>query len=199
LDRSVAAAVAAAPRSTVTGLFQRHSSPQYRRLKGSSGGGRWGPPGSYPVIYLGRPLESVIAEAYRLLVDPVEGMTGDLVGPRLLLTCEVSVSDVLDLRDPVTLGATGLAPSDLTDRNHEACQRVGTAAHQLGLAGVLVPAATELGETLALFERNLSPGELPVLRSEEIWPRLPPDPRETDLPVEALVRRGIGPRKDIGE
>jgi RES domain-containing protein len=199
LDRSVATAVAAAPRSTVTGLFQRHTSAHYRILTGCSGGGRWGPAGSYPVIYLGRPLESVIVEAYRLLVDPVEGMTGDLVGPRVLLTCEVSVSNVLDLRDPVTLGATGLSSSDLTDRNHEACQRVGMAAHQLGLAGILAPAATELGETLALFERNLSPGELPVLLAEEVWPRLPLDPRETDLPIDALVWRGMDPREDIGE
>src|SRR3954454_7100310 len=98
MDRSLVLAVAEARTTTIEGLFQRHTSLGHRKLTGSAGGGRWGPEGAYPVLYLGRPLESVIVEAYRHLVEPIEGMRADLVGPRRLLTCEVRVSYLLDLR-----------------------------------------------------------------------------------------------------
>jgi RES domain-containing protein len=193
VDRSVIAAVASAPRIHIHGRFQRHTSPQYRTLKSSYGGGRWGPAGAFPVLYLGRPLESVIAEAYRALVDPIEGMRSDLVGPRVLLTCDVSVSDVLDLRDHATVQLIGLTPADLESFDHAACQRVGSAAHQLGLSGILAPAATRLGETLALFERNVASSEAPELVTQEVWAELPPDPREIDLPLDELHRRRSRP------
>lgn len=51
------------------------------------------------------------------------------------------------------------------------------AAHQLGLHGVLAPAATGLGETFAIFEEHLAPDELPRLVDEEVWDSLPADPR----------------------
>ena len=57
------------------------------------------------------------------------------------------------------------------------CQRVGQAAHQLGLHGLIAPAATEVGETLALFEQHLPEAQLPVLTDEALWVTLPPDPR----------------------
>jgi RES domain-containing protein len=128
------------------------------------------------VIYLGRPIQSVLAEAYRRLVDNIEGMTGDLVAPRTVLDVEVRVSQILDLRDPDTLASVGLDPDALVG-GHGPCQRVGQAAHQLGLHGILAPAATELGETLALFERHLTEPELPTIVGEGRWESLPPDPR----------------------
>jgi hypothetical protein len=41
------------------------------------------------VLYLGRPDTSVIAEAYRSLVDAVEGMRPELLGPRRFVTVDV--------------------------------------------------------------------------------------------------------------
>lgn len=52
------------------------------------------------MLYVGRPTASVTIEAYRHLVDDVEGMTADKVGPRTLWTCQIAVSNVLDLREP---------------------------------------------------------------------------------------------------
>lgn len=176
MDRNLAAAVAAGPIIALAGRFQRHTSPKVRTLAGSTAGGRWALPNTYPVIYLGRPVESVLAEAYRLLVDGVEGMTGALVGPRTLFEVDVRVSQVLDLRDPQSLGPLGLDEAALIG-SHGPCQRVGQAAHQLGLHGILAPAATELGETLALFERHLPEVELPVIVDETRWDSLPTDPR----------------------
>src|SRR5207249_11180413 len=126
--------------------------PRFRKLSGSAAGGRWGPAGGYPVLYLGRPVASVAAEAYRHLVDDVDGMTPENVGPRRLLTCEIAVTQILDLRDAANLRRLGLQQSDLLGSNYTNCQLVGQAAHQLELHGVLAPAATEVGETLALFE-----------------------------------------------
>lgn len=176
MDRNLAAQVARSQIIDVSGPFARHVSPKVRTLAGSSAGGRWGLPNTYPVIYLGRPIESVLAEAYRRLVDNVEGMTGDLVAPRTVLDVEVRVSQILDLRDPETLARVGLDLDALLG-GYGPCQRVGQAAHQLGLHGILAPAATELGETLALFERHLTEAELPRIVGESRWESLPADPR----------------------
>jgi RES domain-containing protein len=176
VDRNLAAAVARIAPISVEGTFERHVSPTVRTLTGSTAGGRWGPPGAYSVLYLGRPTESVAAEAYRYLVDEVEGMRGDLVGPRNLLRCDVAVSDVVDLRNADALAVAGL-DLDALMGPHPACQRIGQAAHQLGRHGIIAPAATGLGETLALFERHLPEAELPVLVATETWHELPPDPR----------------------
>jgi hypothetical protein len=180
MDRSVVLAVADAETTTVEGRFQRHASLGHRKLTGSAAGGRWGPAGAYPVVYLGRPMDSIIAEAHRHLVEPIEGMRPELVGPRRLLTCEVWVTSVLDLRVASNQEIVGLSADELTSAidAHEPCQRVGQAAHQLGLHGVIAPAATGLGETLALFERRLPAKEQPQLVDEVVWEHLPRDPRQ---------------------
>jgi RES domain-containing protein len=177
VDRNLAAAVARAKTTKLEGEFERHVSASVRALTGSASGGRWGPPGAYSVLYLGRPTDSVIVEAYRHLVDQVEGMTADRVAPRRLLRCQVGVTEILDLRDTDSRRAVGLDTEALAGP-HPPCQRVGQAAHQLGLHGIIAPAATRMGETLALFELHLPENELPVLTDESLWQALPVDPRQ---------------------
>jgi RES domain-containing protein len=183
--RKLVLAVAAGPRTAIQGSFERHVSANWRELTGSNSGGRWGPPGIYSVLYLGRPRSSVAVEAYRHLVDPFaeDGMTGDMVAPRRLLSCEVDVTDVLDLRSDEALQVVGLSGDDLSSPigEYQACQSIGRVAHQLGLHGIIAPAATGLGETLALFEQHLPAAELPHLIGEEMWDRLPADPRRLRL------------------
>lgn len=68
-----------------------------------------GAPGAYPVLYLGRPEDSVVIEAYRHLIDDdLDGMPASAVGPRRLLTCEVNVEKILDPRVSETQRAVGL-------------------------------------------------------------------------------------------
>jgi RES domain-containing protein len=157
--RSLAVAIAACGTTSVEGEFQRHVSPSIRTVTGSNAGGRWGPPGGYSVLYLGRPAESVIVEAYRHLVDDIDGMVPEAVKPRRLLTVDVRLSNVLDLRVAENRTATNLTLDDLrTDPGDYArCHRIGKVAHQLGLHGIIAPAATGLGETLAVFELHLMP------------------------------------------
>jgi hypothetical protein len=179
MDRGLAVAIAGCGTIEVEGTFYRHVSPQVRTLTGSDAGGRWGAPGAYSVLYLGRPPDSVVVEAYRHLVDDVEGMTGDFVGPRRFLTVEVALTTILDLRDAECQGASGLSDDDFTSPTggYARCQRVGRAAHQVGLHGILAPAATRIGETLAIFEQHLPPAEQPRLVEAEEWSHLPADPR----------------------
>jgi RES domain len=91
------------------------------------------------------------------------------------------VTEILDLRDPDSLQPLGPTPDDLSSsiRNHVRCQRIGQAAHQVGLHGIIAPSATGLGHTLALFDAHLPVEELPTLVRDEIWSGLPPDPRNT--------------------
>ena len=175
-DRALAAAIERATPVRVRGTFERHVSASIHDLRPNVHGGRWGPPEAFPVLYLGRPTASVVAEAYRLLVDGVEGMTPELVGPRRLLQCHVSVTRVLDMRDDDTRGLLGLELAELAGP-HPPCQRIGAAAHAHGLHGVIAPAATGLGETFALDTNNLSGTQLPDLTASLTWQKLPPDPR----------------------
>ncbi len=185
MARKLALDVAAARRSAVAGRFERHVSQNWRELTGSDSGGRWGPPGAYSVLHLGRPRDSVIVEAYRHLVDPFaeSGMTSDMVAPRRLLVCEVSVTEILDLRGDEAQRSVGLTNADLLSEvgSYDACQAIGRVAHQLGLHGLIAPAATGLGEALALFEEHLPADERPVLVAEEAWDVLPADPRRIRL------------------
>lgn len=171
---------------TVTGTWQRHLPARYQHepLGSRPAYSRWGRSPGYPLLYFGRPTDSVTVEAYRHLVDPVVD-DPDIVEhliPRVLITVEVQVTEILDLRTPRARMELGLSLSQIQssteDRaSYAACQNVAAAAHQHGFHGLIAPAATGIGETLALFSHNLPTDELPRLTQTVAWDRLPADPR----------------------
>lgn len=181
------ARLAHAPIANIDGIWQRHVSAAHvdTALSGRAAPGRWGTSNGYPVLYLGKPVESVIIEAYRHLIDPVSvepGTPPPPLKPRVLLTCEVSVTDILDLRQGAGRSLAGLTlqelTSDTSDRSaYRVCQEVAATAHQLGFHGLIAPAATQRGETLAVFTDQLTTDERVDLRDQEAWFELPPDPR----------------------
>lgn len=184
---SLAARVAACSTSSVDGTWYRHTAVAHadRALEGRAGHGRWGTAGGFPVLYLGQPVASVVVEAYRHLVDPVENPTIlAQLKPRALVTCSVEVSDVLDLRIAANRLQVSLTPDELQSDTvdvsaYAQCQAVAQVAHQLGLHGVVAPSATRRGETLALFTDLLPTGQCPVRTADDqLWARLPPDPRQ---------------------
>jgi hypothetical protein len=187
LSAGLAAAVAQLSRIRVSGTFLRHTAIKHPTISGHPVGGRWAPPDAFPILYLGRPEQSVVVEAHRHLVEATEGMRPELVGPRLLLTCAVDVDDVIDLRSPEDWANVGLDLPALRSEvgDYAPCQRLGAKAHQLGRTGVLAPSASGLGETLALFTNRLSSSELPVLTERVLWETLPHDPRRLRLVNEA--------------
>jgi len=95
------------------------------------------------------------------------------------VTCEVEIANVLDLRENESRDAIGLTVADLCSEvgKYRACHRIGKASHQLGLHGIIAPAASGLGETLAIFEDQLFENEQPALVEEQTWDSLPADPR----------------------
>ena len=86
---------------------------------------------------------------------------------------------MLDLREGESRDAVGLSLAELSSEvgEYEACHRIGQAAYELGLHGVIAPAAGGLGETLAIFDSRLPASEQPRLVEERTWEALPADPR----------------------
>jgi hypothetical protein len=95
------------------------------------------------------------------------------------VTCEIEITRVLDLRESVTRDVVGLKIADLRSEvgDYGTCHRVGQAAQELGLHGIIAPAAGGLGETLAVFEDQLPEDEQLVPVEEQTWESLPADPR----------------------
>jgi hypothetical protein len=123
-----------------------------------------------------------VAEAYRHLVDDELDSPRELAATvleRRILTCNVAVKSILDLRSTATRSALALTSTQLFSEvgDYDQCQAIGAAAHQLGLFGVIAPSASRLGETLALFTTNLPVEQWPIVKSRDIWRGLPADPR----------------------
>ena len=201
---TLASRLASVAQTTEVGVWQRHAAARTARhaLDGRVGDARWGTRNGFPVLYLGRPEASVIVEAYRHLVDPVdvddaadrEALIDNLM-PRVLVTVEVNVGQLLDLRSASARSLAGLTMQDLTSETFDRvayarCQEVAMVAHQLGRRGIVAPAATGVGETLALFTDLLGPSEVPVRTgADQPWSRLPQDPRTAAEPRLRVVRR----------
>jgi hypothetical protein len=189
-QRDLLAAVARIDPIRVQGTFERHTSLRWEELKPSAAGGRWGARRAYDVLYLGRPRTSVVIEAYRHLVDDELDDTGALAASvleRRIVTCKIDVPKVLDLRKNTTRASLSLTETQLFSEvgDYTACQSIGAVAHQLGLAGLIAPAASRRGETLALFPANLPAERWPKVTKRDIWRGLPPDPRHLRLVNEA--------------
>ena len=167
--------VASVTPTDVAGTFYRHAAPARDAFAGVTLA-RWGR--TFPVIYLGRPEASVVVEAYRHLVEPLD-ISPAAVQPRVLYTVTVTARRLLDLTVADHKAAVGLTDAQLTSDvdDYDACQAVAEAAYELELHGILAPAATGLGQTLALFAQQVSAAERPVVTAATRWQHLPPDPR----------------------
>ena len=179
--RDLLAAIADLDPIDVKGTFERHSNLRWDELKPSAAGGRWGARRAFEVLYLGRPRDSVVVEAYRHLIDDEldDPQTLANVLERRVITWAVDVPNIIDLRPSEAQAAIELSSVQLCSPvgQYGPCQAVGGAAHQLGLAGIIAPAATQIGETLALFPTNLGIEHWPTVTARDIWHGLPADPR----------------------
>ena len=190
-QRDLLAAITSLGPIRLQGTFERHTSLRRDELQPSAAGGRWGARRTYEVLYLGRPRGSVVIEAYRHLVDDeLDDTAGALAAnvlERRIVTCKIDVPNILDLRPDPIRQAISLTDAQLFSDvgDYDACQAIGAAAHQLGLAGLIAPSASEQGETLALFSANLPAEHRPKVTKRDIWRGLPPDPRRLRLVDEA--------------
>jgi RES domain-containing protein len=194
-DATLANAVAGQDPVRVTGTWKRHLEARFRdrATEGRVAFTRWGRDPGFPILYLGSPIASVVVEAYRHLIDPVENPEiVEHLAPRVMITAEVDVDEILDLRTAGARMAIGLSLEQLHSPTYdraayEACREVAAAAHQQGFRGIIAPAATRLGETLAVFSARLNVTQVPQVIAEEYWERLPEDPRSEKRPRLTLV------------
>lgn len=112
-----------------------------------------------------------------------DGGAAPPIRQRALITCEVLATEIFDLRSAANRLLAQLTLAQLQSETSDeaaytACQNVSAAAHQLGYHGIIAPAATKMGETLALFTEVLTAAEKPLLTDTTMWVQLPPDPRK---------------------
>lgn len=129
-----------------------------------------------------RDLLAAIADLVDDELDDTGGLAASVL-ERRIVTCKVDVPNVLDLRSRSVRNTVSLADAQLRSDvgDYAACQAIGAASHQLGLAGLIAPAASADGETLALLTANLPAEHWPKVTKRDIWRGLPPDPRRLRL------------------
>jgi RES domain-containing protein len=147
--------------SPFVGTGYRHVSPKYDPLSGEGArinGGRFNPPGSFPVLYLCLTRECAVAELCQAGQRQAIGVEGLL--PRRLYRYNVALDRVLDLTDPRSRTAVGVSSDVLTGPDWKGCQELGSAGHALGVQAIRSPSATGVDDVLAVFVQNLGLGTL---------------------------------------
>ncbi len=156
------------PRTTFDGEAFRHTGPDYHPLATEGSrirGGRWNPPDSFSVLYLGLDPQTTAAELRRLAHRQAMPVASLL--PRTLHTLRVSLGIVLDLRPQEVLGRLGIGETIRGD-DMQPTQAIGEAAHYLGIEGILAPSATGVGDILPVFFDRLGAGsKVQPIRTEE--------------------------------
>ena len=107
-------------------------------LRGSSAHGRWSPNGEFEVLYTSLKRDGALAEiGYRLSLEPIwpSRIQHDLhkIGIRTEKT--------LQFADVAALQSLGVNPAKYPGFDYTATQAITSAAHFLGLDGLLVPSA----------------------------------------------------------
>lgn len=127
-------------------------------------GGRWNPPGSFPVVYLARSVATARANVYRLLMDQPYGPEDLEPGSApVLVTNEVPIDRYVDAVTARGLASLGLPPAypleaDGRPVRRERCQAIGQSEWDAGERGIAcrsaAPTAPAKGEELAYFDRG---------------------------------------------
>jgi RES domain-containing protein len=157
-----------APLVPFAGQAWRHQAPGYNPRSGEGArqsGGRFNPPRSFPVLYLCLSQLCAVAELRRLAARQPIGLDGLL--PRHLYVYDALLDRVLDLADASTRNHVGVQLDALVDDDWTTCQILGVAAHALGTQAIRTPAATGVGEVLAVFPENLGVSTLEPRLAEE--------------------------------
>jgi len=153
--------VARARLTAFVGSGYRHLSPKYDPLSGEGArlnGGRFNPPGSFPVLYLCLTRYRAAAELQRADQRQAIG-TGGLL-PRHLFRYDMRLERVLDLTDQHVRLSVGVSIEALIGPDWNVCQELGIAAHALGAQAVRSPSATGVDDVLAVFVHDLGLGRL---------------------------------------
>jgi len=128
-------------------------------------GGRFNPPGSFPVLYICQSRPCAVAELKRLGERQAIGVEGLL--PRVLYRYEIALDRILHLTNDEVRAQVGLGLDVLIGPDWTACQELGVAAHALGIKGISAPSASGVGDILAVFVQYVGLGRLESESVEE--------------------------------
>jgi RES domain-containing protein len=118
-------------------------------------GARFNPPGEFGAVYMSLDPDTPIQELRRTYVRWLDTpRPEDIAAPRLLITCDVRLSAVADLRDGGECLSWGVTPASLLADDWGACQDVARYIRRHHEA-LLAPSATGQGTTLAIFADRL--------------------------------------------
>lgn len=160
--------------SAFRGTAYRHAAPPHAEigpalLDGSRQvGGRFNPPGEFGALYLSLRPATARAELNRRAART--GVALEDLLPRVLLTVNVELGRVLDLRDPEERARWGLDEEGVSGDDHGPCREIGRAARREGYEAILYPsAARREGTNLVVFLDRLHSGsEVQVGGREEL-------------------------------
>lgn len=160
--------------SDYEGRAYRHLSVGRHALSGEGArlnGGRWNPPGSFAVLYLALDVPTAVREFHRLATK--HGLNPSNFLPRDLVTYEICLQHVMDLRVEVHARAVALDREQMLADDPAACQLVGEAAHHAGFEALLAPSATGVGDVAVVFLDRTLPDS--VLRDVQTtrWETVP--------------------------
>lgn len=138
-------------------------------LQGYPAGGRWDPRGEFEVLYTSlEPTGALVEVHYHLSRAPVFPS----MARYKLHQISARAEKVLHL-DIQSLEFLGVEKAHYASSNYERTQAIGAAAYFLGFDGILVPSARTDGSNLVLFLDRIDPGNLEVLKSEDVdWTRI---------------------------
>jgi RES domain-containing protein len=152
-----------APAASLSVVAYRNQAKGFNPRSGDGAqrlGGRFNPPHSFAVLYLCLTRPCVLAELTRQAER--QGLDVEALLPRELFEISAELDRVLDLTDTATLGALGIAPSDLVREDRRLTQEIGEAAHEHGFQAIRSPSATGVDHVLAIFPENLAGAVLDV-------------------------------------
>lgn len=118
---------------------------------------------TWAALYLALDTGGCLAKATRHATELSE------LADRRISEVEVSLSAVIDLRDASVIGLT--TDDVIDDHRYDLTQEIGLAALERGAEGLLVPAASLLGNNLVVLFENLRPGSRIAVR-RHVDPRL---------------------------
>jgi RES domain-containing protein len=143
------------------GPAYRQQSPGYDPRSGAGArqsGGRFNPPQSFPVLYLGTSIPTLAAELARAAAKI--GLAVDDVLPREVFRYDVDLDIVLDLRAAEVLALLEVSLDEVLAEDRATSIAIGEEALAAGWQGIWCPSATGDGDVLAILLPNLGGGQL---------------------------------------
>jgi RES domain-containing protein len=123
-------------------------------------GGRFNPPGSFPVAYLAKIADGGRATMCRYIVNETSAESKFVI-----LILEINLSKVLDLTQASVRRSVGISLADLTHpESYSLSRSIGLAAHESGFEGIIYPRPLGRGaRNMAIFCDRAGPREISVV------------------------------------